>query len=274
MTNAYIDNTEDNFVPSYNMTRIERILEDLEPIYASKDGILMSLVYSSMARYLSAWTQMNSIQDSDHDDPTVNFRRNELNSDTILRLEGQFQENADIITWANYQLPKETKIKANDMMDFFVRSEPRTRETDEALVELYSKAMSVPKKAAMRYMKLNAKELHERSVIQQKALKANESSIELMMFGVLTAMPTEFEISNRLASNICNKIADKCDQYIERRMIRAASTRRPRRLTEIAGEVALLTDVMNTTDEYCQRYEEELERQRTTISSPNTTEIH
>jgi len=251
--NVHIDTSE--MTVSYNMTAVERVLSDIEQISACKHGLLMSLVYSSTARLLSAWTQMNNIQDADHDDFSVNFRRNEVNGDHILQLEQRYQENSDLISWANEQLPQDMKVPVEDLLHLFIDKDTSVRETEESLIENIAEALGIDKKEAMRAAKISEKELFHRSKIQQKALRKERESISVMLSQLLDSPSREFEISDRLAMTVMDKFCNKIDQYIETRLGRLFRQRRASRQAEIAGEIAILKGILSTADALYEKLE-------------------
>lgn len=243
---------------NHNMCKIEQYISEMEIIPAVKHGILMSLIYTGIARVLGSWVTLNDSQIAS-DDQNINENAMARNEALILRNEHRMQEAADIVGWAQAQLPEENKINTDEIASFFMDNKMTSKHLAKDERKIFSELLGISEKEAELIYNMSADAFAERMNAQKEALKQNATDIEKIINAAMNppSIP-EFEISDEFAQKLLDKMVIKMDLYAQRRIQYAAaafSQGNMRRFAEIAGEKKLLEKLAQTGANILKTYE-------------------
>ena len=229
-------------------SNIENLLSHIEDT-GSVGPIMASVTWSfamSLAQSHAALIRLD--MDDDPETAAMSFeRRNERREQVDKRI----AQTAQTLSWAvSYASPDYVpsgedvaeRIIGNDPEMYGGSSEANSAQVAEAL------GMSV------KEVEVAAEDDRQQQVDsrrrQQEAIKAHQKEVIRLVDDALNSDCYQtFELSDRDASRILERIAEKCEKYEQNKVAAALKTRRQRRLAQIAADRQLLNDAQNKADE-------------------------
>lgn len=240
---------------------IEGVLSQLDE--AGAVGPVMASVSWSFAMSL-AQNQAAAIRLDNDDDPDTLRLNADQRNDRRDSLEQRRQQISSTLSWAvSYASPDYVptgadvaqRIVDNDPGSYAGESDATIAETAEAL------AMSIDDvKQAAEADRLKQQENRR---LQQSAIQSHIDDIAREVDrAVGNHCVQDFQLTDRDAERILERIAEKAETYEQNRVTQALKTRRRRRLAQFAAERQLLQGVMDAADQLIDRIQTEPEEKK------------
>lgn len=238
-----------------NIEKIEQLIGQMNGLENVTGAVMSSVAWSYAVSLVSMSASLRMFEPVTEND-----------RDRVKNLEKRIDAARDVLAWASSYASPDFAPTGERVVDLILNNE-RTVTTDAALIKEIAAAFEITEAQAQAAANLNAKQMAERALVQKRAIENDrESYIRLVDMAMAAHVHMDFELEDMDAIRILEKIAYKCEQYETNRVARAMTTRRQRRITQLAAERKLLADIMNQADELADRLQTEIDN--ATAASP------
>lgn len=229
-----------------HIAKVEDVVGQLDQIDNTQGNIMASVAWSFAVSLGNALVARARLDDS------TDFEFSRLSpqqrADRGKRLEARIEELRDIVAWASAYAATEFAPTGEAVMTLLSTGEAPTAMKDENHLQDLATLMGVTLDEAKRAEKQSISERRERQVRQKHMATTNSALFAKEIDRSISAPVDDFEISHADGMRIIEKIANKADQYGERRLNQAMNTRRKRRIESLAAERRVLEDIANSCD--------------------------
>jgi len=228
-------------------SNIENLLSHIEDT-GSTGPIMASIAWSfamSLAQSRAALIRLD--MDDDPETAAMSFeRRNERREQVDKRI----AQTAQTLSWAVSYATPEYVPSGEDVAERIVGNDP---ETYGGSSEANSAQIAEVLGMSVEEVEVAAEDDRQRQIDsrrrQQDAIKAHQKEVVQLVDDALNGeCYQDFELSDRDAKRILERIAEKCEKYEQNKVQAALKTRRQRRLAKIAADRQLLNDAQNKAD--------------------------
>lgn len=238
-----------------NIEKVEQLIGKMNTLENVTGAVMSSVAWSYAVSLVSMSVSLRMFEPVTEND-----------RDRLKNLEARIESARDVLAWASSYASPDFAPTGERVVDLILNNE-RPAVTDTALIKEIAAAFEITEAQAQAAANLNAKQLAERALVQKRAIENDrESYIRLVDMAMAAHVHLDFELGDLDTLRILEKIATKCEQYETNRVARAMTTRRQRRITQLAAERKLLADIMNQADELADRLQTEIDN--TTAASP------
>lgn len=244
-----------------NVEKIELLISKLEEI-GTGGAAMASVTWSYAMSLVNHMARMERIHNED--DPEFSRLSNEQRIDRQTQMEKRAEVIQDIIAWAASNANPDFVPDGDDVVNLALSGDVTAANVDPDRVAQLAQIMDIDEANASTIINASEAHLAEVRVINRRMAEMKRSQFASAINRAITGyVHDDFDLDLRDAARIAERIAEKSEQYEQKRLERAAFTRRARRLAQLGAERRLLAEVMDEADELAAEWQSELERQTT-----------
>lgn len=238
-----------------DISRIEKVLEVVTEAEAT-GAIMTSLTWSYAMSLLATEAALRRVHNPD--DPRYGRLTDQQREEVQANLEARHATCLDLIQWFYPQTSEEIRPEPEAIIARFMDTGDERKPDHDDIKEL-ALLFDRTIKQVQASVERNAKRDFAERQVQIQAVQESADTLTKVLARAFTGQSTPVEIPTRDAIRILDKIAEKCDEYAERRLDRGERTRRTRKRQELAAEARLLEAAVEAADELGGRLQKELD---------------
>ena len=226
---------------------IENVLSQLDQ--AGATGAVMASVAWSFAMSL-AQNRAAAIRIDNDDDPDSQRLNADQRDDRRTQINARGDQIADTLGWAVSYASPDYRPTGADVARMIIDADPASYggESDASLDEVAT-ALGMSVEDVCKAAEADRQRQVQNRQLQQQVIEANIAEIAQAVDRAIEAGCSQaFELTDRDAERVLERIATKAEQYEQNRVAQALRTRRKRRLAQFAAERLLLQSVMDAAD--------------------------
>lgn len=242
--------------------KIENIVSKLDEIQVG-GAAMASVTWSYGMTMVNHMARMERIHNPD--DIEFGTLREDAKTDRLASMERRLNEITTIIGWASSNANPDFLPTGAEIVKLALNGNPMASSTSSDEIQNFAKTMDISTEDATTILARSEEHLAE---VRALNLRAAEIQADRFAAAIDTAIGSwvhdGWDLEPRDAARIAERLAEKAEQYEQKRLERAAFTRRARRLAQLGAERKLLADVMNDADDLAAEFLTEVENMTTT----------
>lgn len=240
-----------------NYERLEQVFEKLGAVQGASHNIATSLAWSFGMSLLGAKAQELRIYEPS--DPVYGRRSQKEREDALKAVEGRIERLTEVLNFVGQYIDFESQYapEGEAIVDAFIGNTPPPAK-DESVLELVAETNGMSVADVKKVMTEDEKALSALREHSVNAVKGDYVNAVRSIDRALRAeLPIESDLSDEYLARIVERVADKAEQYADRKLTQSLRTRRASRIKGLASERRLLDAVTNYCDELLERLDRE-----------------